>query len=595
MTRILLITDTERVERVFHAVAAQGALHLHTVATLTDGDAEIAAFAPDLVFIQSRISGFSSAIALRHLSKSFPQRSAIMLLTVDAEDAAQARKQGFASLDLAVEDELLEEALKKSLAEALVPTPVEEGKPAPARKKGKGKATEAPPLLPAEAPGLPAEGPAPPLAPKPAAKRRTVSAKKRQAAEQEVEPSTPPAPPAEVPAAAGAVKTRKAGSLKARLAQSRQAAEEATAPAGEAEKREEPPAPEPVPGLPEPQVATIGELPVSAPPEESAGEAPVGAPPFGTGKTVAASFADLMQRYSAAEPPQARPQEAGPQKVEDRISLGSFSRPPGPAETPSGAEEGAWAGRGSELIEGEPLAEAMRRAQRKKRPSWVVPLALAMIFIPLVYYVVVKPASTPAPVPSKAATPSRLPTPAPTAAPTPVPPPSLPKVGAPTTPTTISAARPVLQSAAKPAAAPAAKQPVTPAPALAPPAVKPAPAPGVKALPQFLAGTKADAAYGKAHPGWQRFIGARAEYKLFKEAERYKAIQVIALSGQSISDQIYRDVLLGFGGINSYQLQSSQEKGAYVIEQGVAQGGVNLTIYRNKKDLSIKGLVLYYR
>ena len=105
-----------------------------------------------------------------------------------------------------------------------------------------------------------------------------------------------------------------------------------------------------------------------------------------------------------------------------------------------------------------------------------------------------------------------------------------------------------------------------------------------------------DVAYGKKHPGWQRYIGARAEYKVFREGELYKAIQVISPGGQTVPDELYRRVLLEFGGIDNYEVQSTDRKGKYLVEHGVAKkGAIALTIYRKSSDLSLKGLVLYYR
>ena len=106
---------------------------------------------------------------------------------------------------------------------------------------------------------------------------------------------------------------------------------------------------------------------------------------------------------------------------------------------------------------------------------------------------------------------------------------------------------------------------------------------------------KLDAAYGKTHPGWQRYLGTGVEYKLFKEADLFRALQVIALNGETIPDQFLKKALLEFAGIDSYQVESKGNKGNYLVEQGVAKGGVALTIYKKKGDLQIKAFVLYYR
>jgi hypothetical protein len=110
-----------------------------------------------------------------------------------------------------------------------------------------------------------------------------------------------------------------------------------------------------------------------------------------------------------------------------------------------------------------------------------------------------------------------------------------------------------------------------------------------------VSNAKLDAAYGKTHPGWQRYLGTGVEYKLFREAELFRALQVVALNGGTIPDQLFKRALQEFGGVDSYLVQSSGEKGNYLVEQGVTKGSVALTIYRKKGDPRMKAFVLYYR
>ena len=100
MALILLITDTERVKRVFESLDKSGILKLRTAATLIQGEQEIAASAPEFTFVQSRISGFSSEILLRHLKKIVPKGANPILLTGDADEMAQAHQRAVPFLDL---------------------------------------------------------------------------------------------------------------------------------------------------------------------------------------------------------------------------------------------------------------------------------------------------------------------------------------------------------------------------------------------------------------------------------------------------------------------------------------------------------------
>jgi hypothetical protein len=172
-------------------------------------------------------------------------------------------------------------------------------------------------------------------------------------------------------------------------------------------------------------------------------------------------------------------------------------------------------------------------------------------------------------------------------------------VAAPTKPAPAKAPAPAApQKVAPPPAKAAAPAKTSPAPQGAKAAQPPVLAPGQKGLktvPPFMAGATLDPSYGKGHPGWVRYLGARAQYRLYREGGTFRALQIIPVGGQSIPDQLYQRALLEFGGIDSYQIQSSDTKGKYLVEQGVAKGGVAVTLYRDKRDLSLRGLVVYYR
>lgn len=471
MTRVLLIADTERVQRIFHTLEERGVLQLQTVSTLALGESELAAAGYDVTFVQSRISGFSGIILLRHLDKILPEGAELVLLAGDAEDAAQAKKHGRKSLELSLDDEMLERTVLGLVTGAPLPE-------AP-------KVDAPPPTNPAPAKPKPATAPAAASPP------------------QQGDTALPSGPPADLPVP------------------------ESGRPAAE----------EPVPPVPE------GEHGAASP------------------------FEEAMQRASAG----VAPVKLGLLEVEDRVEIGKGER--GPDSAAGSAGQG---GAGDEPVPtgpffaGETLAEAMRRAEKKKSRSpylFIVP-ALVLIAIPLISYLFGRDDVTDS-------------TTAPAAKPAPAPVVSLP-------------APPPAAGVREPAALPAVKGTPGGQP-LAEPELKPAPKRGLDKLPPMLEGTRLDADYGKSHPGWVRYIGLRAEYKLFKEDGRFRAIQVMGAGAGTISDDLFRKMLREFGGVESYQVQSSSTKGDYLIEQCTANGSIALTIYRNRKSLKMKAFVVYYR
>ena len=465
MTRVLLIADTERVQRIFHSLEERGALQLQTVSTLALGESELAAAPYDFTFVQSRISGFSGIILLRHLDKILPEGAQLALLSGDAEDAAQAKKHGRKSIDLSMDDDVLEQTVLGLVT----------GVPLPEVPK-----VESPhPTKPA------------PFKPKQA---------------------TPPAA------------------------------------ASEPAQGDSP--------VPESVKPAVGE-PVSPELQEAEQE---GASPF----------EEAMQRASA----KVAPVKLGLLEVEDRVEVGKGGRGGKGSDAEDGrgggAREGEEPAPAGPFFAGETLAEAMRRAEKKKSrtPYLVVVPAVVLIAVSLIAYLVGRDSGPDSRIPAV------RPAPAPAVS-IPAPPKAAPEVK-------------------RPAPLPA----LPPQPATQPPAqphVKPAPKRGLDKLPPMLEGTRLDADYGKSHPGWVRYVGLRAEYKLFKENDRFRAIQVMAAGGGTISDDLFRKMLREFGGVESYRVESSGRKGDYVVEQCSTNGSTALTIYRNRKSLKMKAFVVYYR
>lgn len=480
MTSVLLISDSERVQRIFQGLEEKGVLKLQSASTLPSGEAQIASSPCDFTFVQSRISGFSGDILLRHLEKML-QKGAALVLLGDAEDAGQARKYGRQSVDLTLSDDLLAQTVAAVVTGA--PLPAEETVEAPA-------------------------------AAKPAPKQESVPS---EAKDEEAEPSAAP----------------------------------------------------------------------GASPKKDAAD------------PLASPFEEAMQRAAAG----VTPIKASLLEVEDRVEIGKRgpgtrkeqASPPPTAEAPVRPED-------DDFFAGETLQEAMRRIEKKKsrRPYLLIVPALVLIAIPLISYTVGKrsplnlelspsfktaqkaPASIPAPKPKEApaAPPGALADSSGKAPAKTEPPP--PQTGKPAVPPAATAVRPEPQPAQKAA-------PPAPTPA------KPVAKRGAERLPPTLEGTKPDPQYGKTHPGWERYVGRLAEYKLYRENNLYKALQVVPVAGGTISDDLFDRILREFGGADSYRVESSEKKGGYIIEQASTKGNTALTIYRNLNTRKVKGLVVYYR
>ena len=648
MTQILLISDIARVKRFFESLEKKGSsLQLRTAATLMQADEEIAASAPEFTFVQSRIFGLSSDIIVRHLRKMLPAGAKIVFLTSDADEMKQAGKAEHC-VDLTLDDEALAHVVSQLLgsvslprsevaAEPVVRTPrSQRAKVSPAPKIAK------PAVVPGPVPDKPAGGstltqglqekPGKSAAAGKPAKHKVVKSVSAPGPTEDKSASAPAPGPTDVRAASVPVP-------------------------GPAEGKIAPPTvpgpPDPVPRpVPLPEEDGLAPTPVLKPAEDKKAQGTFVADPVPGASGGSAVVPPPVEEAPAPEPqptkvpdqkgspPELSPQggTAGTGSFDQIMRRASFqvdplaSDPVGEdrvtlSESPADATgRSALSGRSEpaaspvsvgDFSYGEPLSDAMYRAKDKERPFWPLAvgltfIALALICIPIFSYLAGRRVAPPEP-PLAPRAPSR-PTPHPNG-PVPIPAttgsaksPAAPTAAAPAlsktaAPASSSLAKPAPKlvpepqqgkAAAKPETKPAAKPPEPSASPVAKPVAKPAEKAGVKSLPPVVSQAVLDTAYGKTHPGWQRYLSNGIEYKLFKEAGVYRALQVLARNGESIPEQLFKRALLEFGGTESYRLKPSGEKGKYLVEQGETKSGKVLTLYRSKADHRMKAFVLYY-
>jgi hypothetical protein len=112
----------------------------------------------------------------------------------------------------------------------------------------------------------------------------------------------------------------------------------------------------------------------------------------------------------------------------------------------------------------------------------------------------------------------------------------------------------------------------------------------VKSLPTFVPEAGLDRAYAAKNPGWERYAGKDAEFRLFTASGRIQAIQVLALKGAAVSKELISSVLTEFTGNPGYSVTSRSVKSGVNIENGKASKGGDVLIY--KKNGHIKAFVV---
>jgi hypothetical protein len=121
------------------------------------------------------------------------------------------------------------------------------------------------------------------------------------------------------------------------------------------------------------------------------------------------------------------------------------------------------------------------------------------------------------------------------------------------------------------------------------PAAVPAPKPIQPTAPQqvatqqsleFILKKDRDPSYAKNNPGWERYAGADAEFRVFSVSERIQAIQVFAVKNKPISKPIVNAVLHGFAGSSDCRITSRSVESGVRIESGTIRNKYDVMLYR---------------
>ncbi|MDD2898892.1 MAG: hypothetical protein PHI31_09290 [Desulfuromonadaceae bacterium] len=127
--------------------------------------------------------------------------------------------------------------------------------------------------------------------------------------------------------------------------------------------------------------------------------------------------------------------------------------------------------------------------------------------------------------------------------------------------------------------------------ATAKPVVPPIPKPPAKPLlPSFIPKEGLDSSYAAGKPGWERYVGADVEFRVFSDSGRLKALQVLAIKDGKIPEQLLKSVLQEFAGSSEYKVTSKATKSGVRVENGTIDNKGEIEVYR--KSGSVRAFVV---
>ncbi len=469
MSNLLLITDVARLRKVFSRLTENKNIRLRVVNNLEKGGEEIAIEKPDIVFVQTHLSGLSADILLMHLKKQLGRKRSRFVLLASARQANEAILKPFQGwLDTSADDSQLLSELQH-LVTTLLSKPKKSDEPTP---------------------------------PEPS----------------EVSNFTPQP-----------IKNPESSAL-----------------------------------LSAPQVDAILQLPVAAQtapatPEPSLEEQGLTYAPRQR-LSVYSEFTSSFDNAVSSTPEPETLEQATPSLVHN------------------------WNAENIDTVETKPA-----RSRRGSFLLWLAPVVIAVVAI--TYLQQNKPASKQEP-PAAKTVPAPIVTPVAKTPPANVPASGPAKAPAPAATTTVTpAAPPELDRMSDKAVLTAiAENRVSKSPT-------PAAATGTRPtnLPDFIPRNGLDKQFSTTNPGWERYKGRVTEFKVLREADKIKAIQVIDRGGNGVPESFMKGVLRQLTKNPVLSTELSEKKEGYEIQRGRIADNIKVVYYRDENGGKLRAFVITWQ
>jgi hypothetical protein len=128
-----------------------------------------------------------------------------------------------------------------------------------------------------------------------------------------------------------------------------------------------------------------------------------------------------------------------------------------------------------------------------------------------------------------------------------------------------------------------------------PPPVVVSIAPELTVLPRFIPAYGHDKNYSVAHPGWDLYVGNVTEFKVLRDAQKIKAIQVIDRGWRGLTDPFLKRAFGQLAKNPSFSVYTSERKEGYKIQRGRMADNVKAVYYREEKTGLLRAFALMWQ
>jgi hypothetical protein len=114
-------------------------------------------------------------------------------------------------------------------------------------------------------------------------------------------------------------------------------------------------------------------------------------------------------------------------------------------------------------------------------------------------------------------------------------------------------------------------------------------------LPDFIPRYGFDKPFSVANPGWERYKGQVTEFKVLREGQAIKAIQVIDRGGQGVPESFMKGVLRQVTKNPNLKAETSEKKEGYEIQRGRIADNIKVVYYRDENGGKLRAFVMTWQ
>jgi len=114
-------------------------------------------------------------------------------------------------------------------------------------------------------------------------------------------------------------------------------------------------------------------------------------------------------------------------------------------------------------------------------------------------------------------------------------------------------------------------------------------------LPDFIPRNGLDKQFSATNPGWERYKGQVTEFKVLREAQKIRAIQVIDRGGNGVPESFMKGVLRQVTKNPVLSTELSEKKEGYEIQRGRVADNIKVVYYRDENGGKLRAFVITWQ